>query len=215
MIHSKTWIDDPFVLICKYIIYIFFALLPHFCGKLRRLSARPRCLIGWSASEPNGTLGTESRSETTAVSPGKASAKMPRAMSLRCSRPRSAEWKINENPNWVCLKMVSTPKPNGFHDHYPVFKWLFYWEYSLFSDKPISSIGNYKWWGSSDRFRYTVKPLLAWIRDGWTFPPYSQMCSRQFTLVCACQANASAAGDAAVETYNVRRLRCRQTTEVG
>ena len=22
---------------------------------------------------------------------------------------------------WVCLKMVSTPKPNGFADHYPVF----------------------------------------------------------------------------------------------
>ena len=30
---------------------------------------------------------------------------------------------------WVCLKMVSTPKPNGFADHYPVFKWLFHWEY--------------------------------------------------------------------------------------
>ena len=26
--------------------------------------------------------------------------------------------------------------PNGFHDHYPVFKWLFHWEYTLFSDKP-------------------------------------------------------------------------------
>ena len=37
---------------------------------------------------------------------------------------------------WVCLKMVSTPKPNGFADHYPVFKWLFHWEYTLFSDKP-------------------------------------------------------------------------------
>ena len=33
--------------------------------------------------------------------------------------------------------MVSTPKPNGFADHYPVFKWLFHWEYTLFSDKPI------------------------------------------------------------------------------
>ena len=30
---------------------------------------------------------------------------------------------------WVCLKMVSTPKPNGFADHYPVFKLLFHWEY--------------------------------------------------------------------------------------
>ena len=29
---------------------------------------------------------------------------------------------------WVCLKMVSTPKPNGFADHSPVFKWLFHWE---------------------------------------------------------------------------------------
>ena len=38
---------------------------------------------------------------------------------------------------WVCLKMVSTPKPNGFADHYPVFKWLFHWEYTLFSDKPM------------------------------------------------------------------------------
>ena len=37
----------------------------------------------------------------------------------------------------VCLKMVSTPKPNGFADHYPYFKWLFHWEYTLFSDKPI------------------------------------------------------------------------------
>ena len=33
----------------------------------------------------------------------------------------------------------NTPKPNGFADHYPVFKWLFYWEYTLFSEKP-------KWW---------------------------------------------------------------------
>ena len=23
--------------------------------------------------------------------------------------------------------------PNGFADHYPVFKWLFHWEYTLFS----------------------------------------------------------------------------------
>ena len=30
---------------------------------------------------------------------------------------------------WVCLKMSCTPKPNGFADHYPVFKWLFHWEY--------------------------------------------------------------------------------------
>ena len=29
---------------------------------------------------------------------------------------------------WVCLKIEKTPKPNGFHDHYPYFSWLFHWE---------------------------------------------------------------------------------------
>ena len=38
---------------------------------------------------------------------------------------------------WVCLKISCTPKPNGFADHYPYEKWLFHWEYTLFSDKPI------------------------------------------------------------------------------
>ena len=38
---------------------------------------------------------------------------------------------------WVCLKIEKTPKPNGFADHYPYFLWLFVWEYTLFSDKPI------------------------------------------------------------------------------
>ena len=28
--------------------------------------------------------------------------------------------------------------PNGFADHYPYEKWLFHWEYTLFSDKSIS-----------------------------------------------------------------------------
>ena len=27
--------------------------------------------------------------------------------------------------------------PNGFADHYPKNKWLFHWEYTLFSDKPM------------------------------------------------------------------------------
>ena len=38
---------------------------------------------------------------------------------------------------WVCLKMLCTPKPNGFADHYPYEKLLFHWEYTLFSDKPM------------------------------------------------------------------------------
>ena len=32
--------------------------------------------------------------------------------------------------------------PNGFADHYPYEKWLFHWEYTLFSDKPISTVPN-------------------------------------------------------------------------
>ena len=41
---------------------------------------------------------------------------------------------------WVCLKIGNTPKPNGFADHYPVSKWLFHWEYTLFPDKPTCSL---------------------------------------------------------------------------
>ena len=41
----------------------------------------------------------------------------------------------------MCLKMLcKTPKANGFADHYPNYpgnKWLFHWEYTLFSDKPM------------------------------------------------------------------------------
>ena len=42
---------------------------------------------------------------------------------------------------WVCLKMSCTPiNENGFADHYPIFKWLFHWEYTIFSDKPLYTI---------------------------------------------------------------------------
>ena len=30
--------------------------------------------------------------------------------------------------------VVYPEKPNGFADHYPVFKWLFHWGYTPFSD---------------------------------------------------------------------------------
>ena len=42
-------------------------------------------------------------------------------------------------PIWVCLKMLAKPRKTHWFcwsDH-PVFKWLFHWEYTLFSDKPI------------------------------------------------------------------------------
>ena len=41
---------------------------------------------------------------------------------------------------WVCLKIGNTPKPNGFADQIIPIKWLFHWEYTLFSDKPILMI---------------------------------------------------------------------------
>ena len=37
----------------------------------------------------------------------------------------------------VSENVVYPEKPNGFVDHYPYEKWLFHWEYTLFSDKPI------------------------------------------------------------------------------
>ena len=37
---------------------------------------------------------------------------------------------------WVCLKIVYPIVPNGFADHYPYEKWLFYWGYTPFSDIP-------------------------------------------------------------------------------
>ena len=44
-------------------------------------------------------------------------------------------------PTWVCLKIVYPIVPNGFHDHYPVFKWLYIIGNinPTFSDKPILS----------------------------------------------------------------------------
>ena len=35
------------------------------------------------------------------------------------------------------LSENSVPLNPMVNDHYPVFKWLFHWEYTLFSDKPI------------------------------------------------------------------------------
>ena len=43
---------------------------------------------------------------------------------------------LNQETTWVCLKIVYPFLPNGFADHYPYYKWLFHWEYTLFSDKP-------------------------------------------------------------------------------
>ena len=36
----------------------------------------------------------------------------------------------------VSENVVYPEKPNGFADHYPYEKWLFHWEYTIFSDKP-------------------------------------------------------------------------------
>ena len=41
-----------------------------------------------------------------------------------------------EHNRWVSLKMLCTPKANGFHDHCPYYINGYNWEYTLFSDKP-------------------------------------------------------------------------------
>ena len=60
----------------------------------------------------------------------------------------SAGWST-EQDIWVCLKMVSTPKANGFADHYPYEKWLFHWGYTPFSDIPTSQRNVSKFTASS------------------------------------------------------------------
>ena len=53
--------------------------------------------------------------------------------------------------------------PNGFADHYPYEKWLFHWEYTLFSTD-----------GSSNHRLLQLGPAMSWIHspsdvltDGW------------------------------------------------
>ena len=41
----------------------------------------------------------------------------------------------------------SVPLNLMVNDHYPVFKWLFHWEYTLFSDKPICTFFLYLFYG--------------------------------------------------------------------
>ena len=48
---------------------------------------------------------------------------------------------MTHESRWVCLKMVYPIVPNGFADHYPYEKWLFHWEYTLFSDNPVYLLG--------------------------------------------------------------------------
>ena len=44
-----------------------------------------------------------------------------------------------EQNTWVCLKMLAKPRKSQWFcwSDNPVLKWLFHWEYALFSDKPI------------------------------------------------------------------------------
>ena len=72
---------------------------------------------------------------------------------------------------WVCLKIGKTPKPNGFADHYPVFKWLFHWEYTLFSDKPIcehTRLQGYLRWYKS----FEGNPDDGWPRETYIIQPH-------------------------------------------
>jgi hypothetical protein len=49
-------------------------------------------------------------------------------------------------PFYMGVSENSVPLNPMVHDHYPVFKWLFHWEYTLFSDKPIYIYMVIGWW---------------------------------------------------------------------
>ena len=61
---------------------------------------------------------------------------------------------LSENVVYPC-------QPNGFADHYPVFKWLFHWGYTLFSDKPT-------WiWSKDWRNCHDNLHMKTWMRTLW------------------------------------------------
>ena len=76
----------------------------------------------WYQSESKNTLGNEQRLSETGGEAG-----YPLILGLREQSCFGLPLILVHM--WVCLKMVSTPKPNGFADHYPNQKWLFHWEY--------------------------------------------------------------------------------------
>ena len=47
---------------------------------------------------------------------------------LKKQGPKKSKGCVAENSDDII------PTPNGFADHYPVFKWLFHWGYIPFSD---------------------------------------------------------------------------------
>ena len=61
---------------------------------------------------------------------------------------------------WVCLKIVYPIVPNGFHDHYPVFKWLYI----------IGNIPN--------MFRQTLKNLRGCQKKHWETLEYHRDMNR-------------------------------------
>ena len=72
--------------------------------------------ISTTQCEPSSTIALASNS-TLAPRPSTA-----RCKGLRpCGSPGTARVIVDI---WVCLKMLCTPKPNGFADHYPYEKWL-------------------------------------------------------------------------------------------
>ena len=82
--------------------------------------------------------------------------------------------------------MVSTPKPNGFADHYPYEKWLFHWEYPQhFQTNPYDNNMN-KLNASSRQEVYNVSVIVAqsvWLHSQQfttTFPPVTAMIRRKF-----------------------------------
>ena len=52
----------------------------------------------------------------------------------------------------------SVPLNPMVNDHYPVFKWLFHWEYTLFSDKPISDSKNHQFHWASGTWPVAKRP---------------------------------------------------------
>ena len=122
--YSRKCITSIYIYIWVYYIYPMYVICTYPSTYGQALQLPPPCLFGGRATPDEVASAHVLRARAVCameeVGPGRAAAGIKRFFSM-----------------WVCLKMSCTPKPNGFADHYPYEKWLFHWEYSLFSDKPM------------------------------------------------------------------------------
>ena len=98
----------------------------------------------------------------------------------------SQEWMVKSSPTinymGVSENVVCPIVPNGFADHYPVFKWLFHWEYTQhFQTNPYL---NFEWFKNPREILATQGPIMKQKGGGQIPVDIPRICSHSMmTLV--------------------------------